>query len=88
MKSRGDSCGLAVDVGRYGVGTSVSVAGGEGSCKISFASLEIGESLLALARKLGIGNAEGAGEAWKVAPAKAAAEPDFEEAERCGGGGV
>jgi hypothetical protein len=45
-------------------------------------SLRPGESR-ALARKLGIGNDEGAGDAWNVAPAKAA--PTVFEAADCGG---
>lgn len=33
---------------------------------------------MALARKLGMGSDDGAGDAWKVAPAKAVAEVGFE----------
>jgi hypothetical protein len=33
-----------------------------------------------------MGNADGAGDAWKVAPAKAAADPALADDERCKGG--
>jgi hypothetical protein len=73
-KSRGDSslAGLDSDDICCGVGGSESVGGGEGSWLRRPESRRPGESI-ALARKLGMGSDEGAGEAWKVAPAKAAA---------------
>jgi len=67
-----------------GVGTSESDAGGEGSWLTFPEFFSAGESAADLARKLGIGREEGAGEAWKVAPAKAAAIVDFGPAD-CGG---
>ena len=60
-------------------------AGGEYSGSIFFSLPPEGESPEGFARKLGIGNADGAGDAWKVAPAKAVAMPDLVEPGRCGG---
>jgi len=73
--SRGDSCRvLSVDRRRCcGVGAaSESVAGGDGSRLARSVSCTEGESR-ALDRKLGMGRESGAGDAWNVAPAKAAA---------------
>jgi hypothetical protein len=73
--SSGDSCRvISVDRRRCcGVGAaSESVAGGDGSRLAWSVPRTEGESR-ALDRKLGIGREEGAGDAWKVAPAKAAA---------------
>lgn len=73
--SSGDSCReISGSTKRLlGVGAaSVSVAGGDGSRLPRLVSFKLGESK-PLAKKLGIGSDEGAGEAWKVAPAKAAA---------------
>jgi len=72
MKSRGDSWLWGTEEGRNGVGASLSVAGGEGCWATSAASVWTGERFDTFERKLGIGRAEGAGDAWKVAPAKAA----------------
>lgn len=44
--------------------------GGLGCCWTAEA-LEANGELVGLEKKLGLGKAEGAGEAWKVAPAKA-----------------
>jgi hypothetical protein len=72
MKSKGDPLGREAEVVRLGVGSSGSVAGGEGCCCIgSVAGRGAGDSLDDFVKKLGMGSAEGAGEAWKVAPAKA-----------------
>jgi hypothetical protein len=83
-RSSGDSSrAMSETRGRcFGVGASESVGGGEGSWLARPVPLSPGESR-ALARKLGIGRDEGAGEAWKVAPAKAA-PADFVAAD-CGG---
>lgn len=73
-KSSGDSS-RTMSVGRrqrWGVGASESVTGGDGSLPMGPLSGTAGESS-ALARKLGIGRDDGAGDAWKVAPAKAGA---------------
>jgi len=78
--SRGDSCLLpSPDSKRCcGVGAaSESVAGGEGSRVVWSVSCTEGESK-ALDKKLGIGSEDGAGDAWNVAPAKAAAAIGFE----------
>lgn len=72
--SSGDSS-RASSVGRRrccGVAASESVAGGDGSPLMRLVFLTPGESS-ALARKLGMGNDDGAGDAWNVAPAKAGA---------------
>lgn len=88
MKSSGDSRAAGKEEDGWkgeGEGTSLSV-GGEGSCRTSDLALRFGESVDGLARKLGMGNAEGAGEAWKVAPAKAGvAATDLNEVAVCGG---
>lgn len=65
------------------MGASESVAGGDGSRLTRLVSRTLGESS-ALARKLGIGRDEGAGDAWKVAPAKAGAAMGL-DAIVCGG---
>lgn len=72
--SKGDSSLVILPrAGRCcGVGASESVAGGEGSSFVRSVALIPGESR-ALAKKLGMGNEEGAGEAWNVAPANAVA---------------
>lgn len=84
MKSKGDSLARGAD-DEYGIGASLSVVGGEYRGSLARAFLA-GDSLEDLERKLGMGSAEGAGEAWKVAPAKAAAGiPDFIEPRRAVG---
>ncbi len=85
-KSSGDSS-RAISVGKrrwWGVGASESVAGGDGSLPMRPVSCTEGESR-ALARKLGIGREEGAGDAWKVAPAKAGAAIALGAIIVCGG---
>lgn len=85
MKSSGDSFVFGADDGRKGVGISTSVAGGDGSWRMLL-SRPTGESLDDLDRKLGMGRADGAGDAWKVAPANAVLRPlDLIEPGRCGG---
>lgn len=74
MKSSGDSW-TPDALWRKGVGASVSV-GGEGSCRMSRdVLLTLGDSVTERETKLGRGKADGAGDAWKVAPAKA--DTDF-----------
>lgn len=84
IKSSGDSFILGTDDGRNGVGTSPSVAGGDGSWSAALPSAT-GDSPEGLERKLGMGRADGAGDAWKVAPANAVLMPGLIEADRCGG---
>lgn len=79
MKSRGDSLAFGAEDEYEGVCASLSVAGGEYWGSIFFSLPPDGESPDDLARKLGIGKADGAGDAWKVAPANAVAMPDFVE---------
>ena len=85
MKSNGDPLLLDAEVVRRGVGSSVSVAGGEG-CWVGYVDGRgPGDSFDDFVKKLGIGNADGAGDAWKVAPAKAMLGFDVDmEAARCG----
>jgi len=84
--SSGDSsrATLGAGDGWAGVGISASEAGGDGSWLSPPPSCGIGESVLSLAKKLGMGSDEGAGEAWKVAPAKTEAEVGLGPAV-CGG---
>jgi hypothetical protein len=84
MKSSGDSRGWEAEIGLYGVGTSESVAGGDGWGMMPLGFRTIGDSLDDF-RKLGIGRSEGAGEAWKVAPANAAPEVAFDVGDVRGG---
>jgi hypothetical protein len=86
MKSRGDSVALGTEATEARLkGLFVSwVGGGVGSCMALESCLAVGEAIGAFDRKLGIGSAEGAGEAWNVAPAKAAAVPAFIDVGRCG----
>ena len=70
--SKGDSARAACDtVAGCRVGVSESLVGGEGSWLTLPESLNPGESVPDLERKLGIGSDEGAGDAWNVAPANA-----------------
>lgn len=87
-RSSGDSSRVSLSMRALftGVGLSESVGGGEGSgLKGLVRGMMPGESGTDFAMKLGIGSEEGAGEAWKVAPAKAATEGILAEAELGGG---
>jgi hypothetical protein len=88
--SSGDSSregSAALDLGA-GVGISESVGGEDGSWLTGcLEPAAPGESGVDLAIKLGIGSEEGAGEAWNVAPAKAAIEGALADMDM-GGGGV
>lgn len=78
--SRGDSSRGAFTGGDRGPGleTSASDKGGDNSAPVLLlGGLSRGDSVAVLAKKLGIGREDGAGEAWKVAPAKAAADADL-----------
>lgn len=82
MKSKGDSVARGAEA-EYGAGASLSVFGGEYRGSLGGRAFLAGDSLDDLEMKLGIGSADGAGDAWKVAPAKAAAgRQDFMEALR------
>lgn len=88
-KSSGDSSRVSLSTPDLftGVGLSESVGGGEGSGLKSLpGGATPGESGTDFAMKLGIGSEEGAGEAWNVAPAKAATDGPL--AETAVGGGV
>ena len=63
MKSSGDPLLLEAEVDRCGVGSSVSVAGGEGCCVGWVDGRGPGDSFDDFVKKLGIGSADGAGEA-------------------------
>lgn len=76
MKSRGDSRCWRAETGLYDVGSSESVAGGEGWEMKPLGWRTSGESLDDF-KKLGIGRSAGAGEAWKVAPANGVLEIAF-----------
>lgn len=72
---------------RLGVGSSCSAAGGEGTCEEDSVRCAASGSAAFLWKKLGIGKAEGAGDAWKVAPANAIVVFAVEADEgRCGVG--
>jgi hypothetical protein len=84
MKSSGDSRCWEADTGRCGVGASESVAGGDGWGTTPLGFRTMGDSLLDL-MKLGMGRSEGAGEAWKVAPANGVLEIAFDAGDVRGG---
>lgn len=65
-----------------GLADSESEAGGESSLMVP---LTLGESVMALPRKLGIGSDDGAGDAWNVAPAYAAADEGILDVAESGG---
>src|SRR5687768_15306829 len=70
MKSNGEPVFLGTDAVLLGVGSSGSVAGGAGCCTGCVEGRGAGDSLDDCVKKRGIGNADGAGEAWSFAPAK------------------
>lgn len=72
--SRGDSSVRGTDVGLGGLASSDSTDGEERPCSGLDVTFGLGESTSALLKKLGIGSAEGAGDAWKVEPAKMGAD--------------
>jgi hypothetical protein len=75
MKSRGDP--LAAEEGCC-KGVGALELGGEGSWTASSkVLLALGDSIDDRVTKLGSGRADGAGEAWKVAPANAGPAVDF-----------
>ena len=69
-RSNGDPSARETDGGLGGLASSESVVGQDSVCSGLDAALAPGESVSDRLRQLGIGSADGAGEAWNVDPAK------------------